>query len=178
MVDREEARKRLRRFIAERDDPKEGIDAPKVAHEAVNAFKDDQELLAALVYPMVYEEVMSYLKETRHGAVVQLEDGRVIDGATAVRGVWGREPKFARWREWNGKRHLPFMRLARNDCFAAAKARRKRERAENILATLLERLGACLKEGEVIEDRFTPQQIEEMEKQITDELYGQERKAI
>lgn len=173
MVNPEEARKRLRRFIEEQMSGNERVSSPDIARLCAEKFADDKAMLTGLLYPAVYEATMEYMRDTHNHIVVNETDGTICSAEGVVRSsVFGKQSKFAYWREWNGVHHVLFMKMKREDCFAAAGKRRQRERTENIRATLLETVGNKLTKGKKVEDVYTPEDIERIEAEITERLYG------
>lgn len=173
------SRKALRAFIAEQMDGEERTSAPELAQLAARQFGEDADLIAELIYPAVYRVVCEHMSATRGGAYLEDLQGRFRsstpnDEQLGAESVFRRESKYTRWREWNGTEHIRYMRCNRQDLLEAACYRRRMSTTQMARALVNETVAGKLGANEVVADKFTPEQVEQIERNVAESLGSSE----
>lgn len=172
----------LDEFLHERIDNKDRVSTKPLVKEAAKHFRRDSDLLAAMIYPVVYRRIMQIMSSSRQGGVVESSSGVISSAESLVvpkaeRSVFGRKSKYRNWREWNGAEYVLFMRQTRQDCFAASAYRRQISSTHLVRAMVNEAIGEKLRDGEVVEDKFTEEDVEKLEVQVRASLGLEEESA-
>ncbi len=176
------ARDALRAFIAEQVEKEDRTTAPELAELAAKRFGANADLMAELIYPAVYREVCGYMTATRGGVYLEDLEGRFhtitpSEEPSEVSSVFKRESKYTRWREWNGSQHVRYMRCNRQDLLESARIRRRLSTTQMIRALVNETVAAKLSASQVVADKFTPEEIEQIERNVTESLGSSEESA-
>lgn len=146
---------------------KEEIQIAKVAEKALAHFKRDrvfmetfaEESLGLLVKTIVGDTVRS-----THVAMGEefLTRQAIDDRATAM-------PVFSKWLEHSGDRHVIYMEMNREDLLQAASERETQGLTQLAIAKLNRTVARKLGLEQRVKDVFTPAEIEELYKGITDD---------
>lgn len=168
-----ERRKRLREWIAAQITGHDTVNLPDLADGAVDHFTSDEAFMASLaadiLRPVVYQMGAQVLSATRHEAVINLGTDEVVTKSEFERRAEQVANRWTRWMEHNGSDYKQFMHLTKADLNEAASRREKRAQTELEIARFERRVAGSLAEDEVVEDQFTPDELET----IWDEVNGE-----
>ena len=172
MVDAPEEQQKLshqaqvRLWIKGQVDGAPAVRLPDLTDRAVEHFSKQKpfirSFLAEQLRPIVYEQARIVLQDTRRdGAPILLGD-ELVNREEFKRRATAIASKWSQWIEHSGDRHIRLLDMTRADLLAAAEERYQRGQREMGLARLWRKLAAGLGDGEVVRERFTPEQIEEV----------------
>lgn len=166
MVSEGERRLLLREWLHKRVDGAAAVDLPDVTNLAVEHFQGDEEFVRSLMVdnlrPLIYEMARRMLGRTRQEGVVLVGDelmGRSEFEQEARRRF---VPKFARWMEHAGDRHVNFMQMDREDLDKAATERERRAQTELALARFMRKRRSEMKPEQKVADVWSAEQLEQL----------------
>lgn len=158
-------RKALREWLREEIDQQVSIDLPDLADRAVAHFMQDKAFMAGvakdIIRPAVYEMGVQLLARTRDEATIMLGDEAVTE-TEFERRAQRVALRWTRWMEHTGTDYRQFMRLDSAALTAAADRRVKRADTEKKIARFERLLAKNLEGKEVVEDRYTAEELEEI----------------
>lgn len=166
MSARGQVRAWVQRTVADEDE----VMVPVLREQALRHFGGDQvfmqQLFAEAVGDMIYDLALSVMAQSR-GRQNVIELG---DAITSKDGITRRTLKLRQqwnlWREHAGDRHYLLLNMTRDQLLLAARERRARAGRELDVAELWERLAEMMIGEEKVGDKFTEDQIEEINANI------------
>lgn len=157
------ATRRIRAWIREHISDVDSVKAPEITQEAIEAFMDQEDVVRALleeqIKPLVYELVMTEIKDTRRDAVIDT-NGHVVSRKSREQSAKQKWTRFQRWLEYDGMHHHRLLAMNKQQLQDAARTRRVRAKTEMDLARFMDVLAGGLEEGQTVEDAYTYQEIE------------------
>lgn len=157
-------------WIREQIKDSDQISIPEVADKAVERFLDDRvfirSFLTDMLRPMIYWRAKKVVAATRG---LTLAGDQILDLGSVEERSKQIAHKFVNWVEHSGERSVRLMRMTRNDLQLAAQERRKRGIQELHLSDLWTELAKRLEADQVVEDVWSPEEIESVSARIEQE---------
>jgi hypothetical protein len=156
------SRAKVRQWVREHIEGEEEVRIPDLVNDAVRDFGKDRKFLTALaneaLRDMVHDLVQSQVGRSRSLYLV----GDTALDRKGIRKSARKQSVFASWLEHAGDRHFRLMDCGREELLIAAEERAKRGNHDLGLAALWRTLAEQLEGGQVLREKFTPEQIEEL----------------
>jgi hypothetical protein len=154
----------VREWVKGEVEGEDHVDLARLADEAVDYFMRDEEILRnclrIVLRPLVYEVARLVLRSTRGEEVIDLGPDEIVTRGEHTRRGKTLSQKFAKWMEHSGDNgHMRMVKMTKPQLLIAAQERKRRGHTELKIAAFQERLAAGMKSGEVVEQRYT---IEDM----------------
>lgn len=146
------------------------VSIPELANQALTRFMDDplflRNFLTDLLRPLIYQRSHKIAESTRG---LTLAGDQILD----LGSVEGRSKqiahKFVTWVEKSGEQSIPLMRMTSSDLTLAAQERRKRGIEEMHLSDLWTELAKRLEPDQVVEDVWSPEEIQAVSTRLESE---------
>jgi hypothetical protein len=162
----------LRRFVDERmAESPAGFNLPQVVNEAMITFLQDPQFVDEVVRDRVqrdvYEMARRIIANTR-GLILVGDDVMTPEQFQAHAAKASN--RFLNWVEHAGTRYISLMQMTKGDLLLAARERETRARSELQVAVLWRHIADQLGADERVGDKFTPEDIANMNVVWDDQL--------
>lgn len=147
----------------------EAVSFPQVTEDLLDRISEDsrfvRELMRTELRHIVYEQVRMAAQDTRdvRGWILV---GDTLQSPEVLEARARRKTAFERWFAWletvSPTRTLRLANMTRADLLEAAERRRRRARTEMRIADLWEQLAQGMNHTQTVEDRYTPERVEEI----------------
>ena len=157
------ARARIREFVESAIEGQDEFSLTELSARASAELLSDPKFVRAfgeqLLQQMMYEEVQRVVARKRD--LLSFED-QVLTPAAFERKKEQFGSRFLSWYEHSGDKHINVLKMSRPELLASADERDKRGSKEINLARLWRRLANGLEGDQIVEERFTSEEIESM----------------
>jgi hypothetical protein len=173
-MDEPSPRQQLRTWIKERMATAiaaEGaFNAPALREEAIGHFEENASFLRGLVREvlpaMFYEEVRLVASHTRGLPPLVDLGGELVTGDVLKQRAQRLGNKWANWIEHVGDRFVPLRKMNKRELLDAVAERQQRVDTETEIIRLWRAMAKQLKDGEMVEQRFSAEQIEALRESL------------
>jgi hypothetical protein len=138
-----------------------GVKASEVTNRVLDAFTDEdfKQLGIEQARGIVHDMSLQKIASTRSGRQSVIPSSA---SSVAEKRLQKAQRTWDQWLEFNGERHLQYMKMTRDDLLSAATIRRSRGEREIHLASLHELVAQGLNADQTVEEVYTEEQIERL----------------
>ena len=162
---------KVRLWVREQLKDKEEIVKSEIIKQAVRDFAKDKHFLSEITKDAIASLVkwaIEYELHSSHNPMHQTGSGDLLISKEGIAARAAKHDIFRVWLEHVGDRHILLMRMNREDLVVAAAERQQRGDHEIGVATLWRAIADKLEGGQRVEERFTPEEIDQLRRDISD----------